>query len=409
MIAYWDREARASLGFACLLACLAGLAAPAIGRAEGYLIEDGGLRAPSAYDKGYAGESVLVSPAGPGSFESLDEQVSAPGETDETVNPDGSGADWLTVGCTACGGQGCGRCSDGAGLFQRLCGDAWPRWVVQIDALMLWQGNIASRPLFVNGAGFTALDANQAQTPMSAGPRVGLFYFINETHAIEGNYFNVRPFDGEATALPGQALTARSLAGFSLTGLDGAQVFTNGAIQSAELNWRRRECWCPVTWLAGFRWVEWNQQMRITEHAGGPIGSFFSETGNDLYGGQGGMELGLWNAGGPFTVNGIGKAGAFYNNAYQRTSYTDPAFTSAAAASVDRIAFFGELGVNGNLRLTDSLSWRLGYSLFWLSGVAIPANQLSTTNLAAVPPTATINTNGSVLLHGATTGLEARW
>jgi hypothetical protein len=409
MSVYRDRTSHVSLSFACLLTCLVCLTTPALGRADGYLIEDGGLRSPAAYDKGYAGESVLVSPAGPGSFESLERPVSAPGETDETVNPDGSEADWLTVGCTACGGQGCGQCSHGTGLFQRLCGDAWPRWVVQIDALMLWQGNIASRPLFINGAGFTALDANQAQTPMSAGPRVGLFYFLDQTNAIEGNYFNVRPFDGEATALPGQTLTASSLAGFSVPGFDGAQVFTNGAIQSAELNWRRRECWCPVTWLAGFRWVEWNQQMRITEHAGGPIGSFFSETGNDLYGGQGGMELGLWNAGGPFTVNGIGKAGAFYNNAYQRTSYTDPAFTSAAAASVDRIAFFGELGVNGNLRLTDWLSWRLGYSLFWLSGVAIPANQLSTTNLAAVPPTATINTNGSVLLHGVTTGLEARW
>ena len=250
-----DREGRATWGFAWLLACLAGLAMPATGKAQEYLIEDGGLRAPAAYDKGYAGESVLVSPAGPGSFESLDGQVAAPGETNDILNPDGSGADCLTGSCTACGGQGCGRCSHGAGLFQRLCGDAWPRWVVQVDALMLWQGNIAS---------------------------------------------------------------------------------------------------------------------------------------------------------GPFTVNGIGKAGAFYNNAYQRTSYTDPAFT-AAAATADRIAFFGELGVNGNLRLTDWLSWRLGYSLFWLSGVAVPANQLSTTNLAAVPPAATINANGSVLLHGVTTGLEARW
>lgn len=51
----------------------------------------------------------------------------------------------------------------------------------------------------------------------------------------------------------------------------------------------------------------------------------------------------------------------------------------------------------------------MSYSLFWPSAVAVPANQLSTTNLAAVPSAATINANGSVLLHGATTGLEARW
>jgi hypothetical protein len=41
--------------------------------------------------------------------------------------------------------------------------------------------------------------------------------------------------------------------------------------------------------------------------------------------------------------------------------------------------------------------------------VATPTNQLSVTDVFASPPTATINTNGSVLLHGVTTGLEARW
>ena len=41
----------------------------------------------------------------------------------------------------------------------------------------------------------------------------------------------------------------------------------------------------------------------------------------------------------------------------------------------------------------------------------MPANQLSVTNLnlANPPSTARLDTNGSVLLHGATTGLEARW
>ena len=75
MSVYRDREGRTSVVFAGLLACLAGVAVAAVGRAEGYLIEDGGLRTPAAYDEGYAGESVLVGPAGPGSFEALDGQA----------------------------------------------------------------------------------------------------------------------------------------------------------------------------------------------------------------------------------------------------------------------------------------------------------------------------------------------
>jgi hypothetical protein len=322
------------------------------------------------------------------------------------------------AGCLSCGGAGCEACCASAGFLQRTCGRAWPRWVVQVDALMLWQGNLASRPLFAAydpdtaTTGRTLLNANQAQTLMAAGPRVGLFFNLDDTYAVEGNYFQVRPFNGEALVQPGNILAESNLAGFSDEGFDGAQVLTNGAIQSAELNWRRRECWCPVTWLAGFRWVQWQQQMAIIEHLdGSPFSTFTSATGNDLYGGQVGMDLGLWNAGGPFTVNGVGKAGVFYNTAYQQTAYQDPKLSSAAGAVAEQTAFFGEVGVNGSLRLTDCLSWRIGYVLFWLDGVAVPANQLSTTNLnPANPPVgATINTNGSVFLQGVTTGLEARW
>jgi len=71
-----------------------------------------------------------------------------------------------------------------------------------------------------------------------------------------------------------------------------------------------------------------------------------------------------------------------------------------------KVAWEGPV-TDDRVRLTDWLSWRAGYSLLWLSGVATSADQLSRTTFT--PPTATINTHGSVLLHGVTTGLEARW
>jgi hypothetical protein len=106
----------------------------------------------------------------------------------------------------------------------------------------------------------------------------------------------------------------------------------------------------------------------------------------------------------------------FYNHtSFQRTvgSFVqdgrDPVVLGPAAATADQTSFVGELGVNASLRITEWLSWRAGYTLFWLSCVATPADQLSVTNVVDNPPTALINTNGSVLLHGVTTGLEARW
>jgi hypothetical protein len=270
------------------------------------------------------------------------------------------------------------------GTINRVLLPVDPRWEAQIDALLLWQGNIASRPLYVlDGTTTTALNANQAQTPLTAGPRFGLLLNLDPIYSIEGNYFNVQSFGGQPSTVPtagGYAMN--NIAGYSLNGIDWARVSTSGQIQSAELNWRRRTCG-PITWLAGFRWVEWNQEMDLLDLYSGGQEQFRTVTGNDLYGGQVGMDLCLWNnKNGPIRMNGIGKAGVFYNQARQTTFA---------------------------VRLTEWLSWRAGYSVFWLGCVATPAEQLSVTDLAANTPTALINTNGSVLLHGVTTGLEARW
>lgn len=303
-----------------------------------------------------------------------------------------------------------------------------PRWQAQVDALMLWQGNIPSRVLYTDGAsGAPALDINQAQTEMAAGARYGLLLNLDPVYAIEGNYFNVSSFAGNAATPPG-AYGQNNLAAPSLGPVNGvvytsASVLASGTISSAELNWRRRTT-SPVTWLAGFRWVEWNQGMFVQdrfvfEPAVLPPGSSNLDvaTGNNLYGGQVGMDLCLWNRPtSALQVNALGKAGVFYNHAsYQRTvgSFMQegsvPTQLGPAAATADQTSFVGELGVNASLRLTNWLSWRAGYTLFWLSGVATPAEQLSVTNVSASPATAAIDTNGSVLLHGVTTGLEARW
>lgn len=303
-----------------------------------------------------------------------------------------------------------------------------PRWQAQVDALMLWQGNIPSRVLYTNAAGTApALDINQAQTEMAAGARYGLMLNLDPVYAIEGNYFNVSSFAGNAATPPG-AYGQNNLAAPSLGPADGivftsASVLTSGTISSAELNWRRRTT-SPVTWLAGFRWVEWNQGMFVQdrfvfEPVVLPPGTSNLDvaTGNNLYGGQIGMDLCLWNRPtSALQVNAVGKAGVFYNRAaYQRTvgAFMQEGFAPTqlgpAAATADQTSFVGDLGVNASLRLTNWLSWRAGYTLFWLSGVATPAEQLSVTNVAASPATAAIDTNGSVLLHGVTTGLEARW
>ena len=71
------------------------------------------------------------------------------------------------------------------------------------------------------------------------------------------------------------------------------------------------------------------------------------------------------------------------------------------------VAFFGEVGANSTLWLTEWLAWRVGYNFFWLQGVATAPQQFSLVNYGS--DSASINTDGSVFLQGFSTGLEARW
>ena len=102
-------------------------------------------------------------------------------------------------------------------------GPRCPTWTFQTDALFLWQNNIPSRPLYLsNATGLTALDVNDGPPTASVGPRFGLFYHLDACHAIEGNYFNVQSFQGEAD-VPRQAFVPGT-AGTGYTALEAIKI-----------------------------------------------------------------------------------------------------------------------------------------------------------------------------------------
>lgn len=137
------------------------------------------------------------------------------------------------------------------------------------------------------------------------------------------------------------------------------------------------------------------------------VNSIQARVGNDLYGGQFGCRLRLWDLG-KWQVGAVGKAGVFGNAAYQRTTtVVDGQTYGPLAANDSDVAFFGELGINSTLWVTRWLAWRAGYNFFWLQGVATAAQQFPLGNFGS--ETASINSNSSVFLQGFSTGLEARW
>lgn len=324
------------------------------------------------------------------------------------------------VGAGCC--ESCNRglpCMKHKGILNYCLGEACPRWTGQIDVLMLWRGNVPATPLLIlddPANPLPVLSANQILTNVAVGPRGALMLHLNNCNAIEANYFNVGSIGGtrEFAAPPPSRYAFDGLAGISLGDITQGTATSNGFIQSFELNWRRK-IHPSVSWLAGFRWVEWNESLAINNQFenGQVVGTDLINvaTANDLYGAQLGADALLLNLYNAIIFNGVAKAGIYGNPDASMTTTAggDRIPPGTYSATVGQTGFFGEVGVNGAVRITDHIYWRTGYNFFWISGVATAAEQLKTVDLAVQPPTGQITADGSVFLYGVNTGLEFVW
>ena len=352
-----------------------------------------------------------------------------------------------TVTCTNDPGCTCTECTpkpgviDQPGLLQLLWHnkqDHGDEWTARFDAILLWRNAPQSRPLFSTIApdtttlGPTALNANQLQSDVLAAPRVSLFKGngcgdgIEATYIYAGNFYSQRSLtpvvDGYATSPPGILGNVWDpAAGTPLTGGTATLV---GSLQSFEVNTRSRMGLGATQFILGVRWLQWQESARIQDYFTGPnVGDtgfdlYQTNCVNDLYGGQIGIDSVLLTTSHGLRVEGLVKAGAYYNNAVQSSSFyyqTDAPFSFGPQANrVGRSpasgAFAGEVGLTAIVPIHCNWDLRCGYFGLWLESIAQPMNQLSGQNLVQVnAPPGTLTTNGSLVLQGLSLGLEGRW
>jgi hypothetical protein len=343
--------------------------------------------------------------------------------------------DPVGIGCCGDGHcDGCSRCSASAshggrwfnrdcepsGIVQRIMHSSDACWIGRADALILWRNAPPERPLVNNGlvAG-NLLNASGLDSTAAAGPRFSLFRVDNCTgHALEATYLRAANFRSlrplSEVSLPYE-LAAPGIYGNDGLTFDTGTANLGSRLQSFELN--RHHCHGKfLRFLAGFRWIEWQEDFSLQASTlGGINDALQTNCFNDLYGGQIGLDANLlvtsW-----VRFDSVIKAGAYFNNAVQSSQYTtnDPANPGTASVAVGESpvsgAFAGELGCTAVMPITRNLDFRLGYFGLWLSGIAQPTQQLSGQQLTPGQPIAgTINANGSVVVQGVSLGLEGRW
>lgn len=343
-------------------------------------------------------------------------------------------------GCGTCSNAGtCGHgCHDSPGLFQflRQCHDKNNAcWVGRADALVLWRNAPSSRPLFstvtpeTQQLGPTALNASDLNSDALVAPRLSFLrtncdgQTLEATYLYAGNFYSERslPFapDGYATSPPG---IYGNTWGPPDTSLDSATAKLLGQLQSLEFN-ARHFIWADTCqFLIGTRWLQWNETLQMQDSfayaAPTPVtGKDFYETQcfNNLWGGQIGLDTLLLGRVGMARIEGLVKAGAYYNAAGQASSYRyvqsdgSTFANQARAGGPAACSFVGEVGMTAVLPISCNCDFRCGYFGLWMTNLAQPARQLSGQTINQFSSVPRLDTVGTAVLQGLSLGFENRW
>ena len=309
--------------------------------------------------------------------------------------------------CTSCGEYGCSCGQANHGVFGNIFNRRHGCWVARFDSLVLWRNAPQSRPLFTNG-GTTALDADQLESDVLAAPRISLFHVNKCGYGAEFTYIYAGNFYGQQS---------RSVDGYAAPGIYDidtpppafATATLLGQLQSFEANSRTPVAAGNIQFISGFRWIQWQEDLRIAATSTvAATQNYETVCFNDLYGGQIGFDTLLYRSNGGVRLEGLVKAGVYYNHAVQHSA-TNTSQLSAEESPASG-AFAGEVGLTGVVPLSRNLDFRVGYFGLWLESIAQPSRQLSGQRLPpASPPGASLSTIGSVVIQGVSLGIEGRW
>ena len=323
-----------------------------------------------------------------------------------------------------------------------------PRWTVAVEAIVLGRSGGVNQTLvrrvpggvtFYGTAvapGTEAFNSNQFQQGFAAGPKVSLTYHDEFGYGAQLSYFNT--FDQDTSRAigpdtPADWLVMKAPGTFWQTQDFPYQAMawkSTTSFYNAEAN-GRFDLSSRVTMLAGFRWLQLNDNLQGTLTPadqtapawkrecnctlfqitpGGPAGNYppfwNTSTTNNLYGAQIGADVKVLELG-RFSLGGLIKAGIFDNNSEQSTGVSMQKVVYPSQAMTNHVAFVSEADLQLKYQVTKALALKVGYEVLWLDGVALAPGQIQETSTTPSSVRALgVNHGSSVLFQGATAGLE---
>jgi hypothetical protein len=296
--------------------------------------------------------------------------------------------------------------------------------------------------------GVEALNSDQFRQDVSAGPKLSLTYRDESALGFELTYFDVLGLSA-ATAVgpdnPPNWLVMKAPGSFWQT-----QDFPYQAVRWSDATTLygveadgRLTVSSRVTLLAGFRWLQLNDELQGTltpvdlgqptwkeeypsptlwqiplPPAGAPVAInppfWTTRTTNNLYGFQIGGDAKLWEFG-RLALDAQFKAGVYDDVAGQSALVSMAKQLYPARATASAAALAGEADLSATYRLAHGFALKAGYEALWLDGVALAPGQIPETYTTSPSPSSPatptravalgVNHRGNALFQGVDFGL----
>lgn len=351
---------------------------------------------------------------------------------------------WKTE-AAACGVEGCESSS--------VCSTPASRWFAGVYAVVMTRDRENNVWLSYDTADIRSrvLNTHDADASYSAGfeTRFGRFFGCGST-AFEFVYWGIYPGSEEANAWGANAVvgldTILHFDGISYDPGGGPQLAStafflaerhrlrrNYDLHNIELNLFESNytqlCGCSnvkLAWAAGLRYVSFDESFLYSTD---PIDISFTgaleelhygiEAENDLLGFQVGGRVDVCFK--PCLTSYVDtKVGIFVNRSSQHSrifgtnglaevsDVVSPYFGTPLDIRAEKkdAAFVAEFRTGLDYQFTPCWSATIGYRVVALTGVALSTNQIPVDYISAIDSLRTVNTNGSLIAHGAYAGLE---
>jgi hypothetical protein len=311
-----------------------------------------------------------------------------------------------------------------------------PRWYGKVEMQAFRRDNLDSYDFATVTEGFGGiLNSGSLDDEFKGGVRALAGLSLSDWYRVEATYLGSYDWCKAAAVRNirdnGQGETGNLFSPFTnfgrpaVVGLDYnhfVEVAFSSELDDAELNLRRRLCMPPgpfeTSFLIGVRYTRLTEEFFYASDSrlpapGGTINEVQVGTENDMTGVQIGL-LGQWMVHRRSWIDCEIK-GALYSNSaslsswYRNEDAVGAVTTFAGVDSKTTGAGVLDLSVVLNHQFSRAFTLRVGYSSFWMGGVALGADNFAENNDLLLSGPVLLDNDGLIVFHGPQIGLVGAW